>query len=134
MKVFEVELGGKRRQLRYTPADGVALWKRFNRPLTKLLLEDCLGLRDGKPTTDFNPEAQLAVLAVGLKSEDATVGKWLEQAQYGKPEVSIGDFLGVAVKAAFYSGIVNGRSIDLDEIKTAAEDDEGKAQEPATAV
>lgn len=133
MKVFEVELGGKRRQLRYTPADGVALWRRFNRPLTKLLLEDCLGMRDGKGTTDWNPEAQMAVLAVGLKADESQVLKWLETAQYGRPEVSIGDFLGVAVKAAFYSGIVNGRSIDLDEIKTTAEsDDEGKAQETET--
>lgn len=127
MKVYEVEIGGKVRPLRYTSKDGVALFKRFGRPLTRLFLEDCLGLKAGEWTSDVNPEVQIAVLAVGLKVDEEKVYTWLDGLlQSGKP---IGDVMAPAIKAAFYSGVVNGRSLDLDEVTKSEEDEAaGKVQ------
>lgn len=126
MKVYEVEIGGKVRPLRYTSKAGVALFKRFGRPLTRLFLEDCLGLRDKVWTGDVNPEAQIAVLATGLRVDEDKVCDWLDGLlKAGKP---IADLLGPAIKAAFYSGIVNGKSLDLDEVTKDAEDEAGKAE------
>lgn len=123
MKVFEVELGGKRRRLRFTPMDGAKLWRRFNKPLYRLLMDDCLAVgRNGRSTGEFNPDAQLAVLSLGLGTDEETVSKWIADAQYGHPDVSIADFIMPAVKAAFYSGIL-GTSLDLDKDS----DDSGKA-------
>lgn len=105
----------------------MALFKRFGRPLTRLFLEDCLGLKDGAWTGDVNPEVQVAVLAVGLKVDEEKVYTWLDGLlQAGKP---LGDVILPAIKAAFYSGIVNGRSLDLDEVAKSEEDEAaGKVQ------
>lgn len=128
MKVFEVELGGKRRRIRFTPMDGAKLWRRFNKPLFNLLMHDCMAVgSNGKSTGEFNPDAQLALLSLGLATDEETVSQWIYEAQCGHSDVTIADFVMPAIKAAFYSGIL-GKSIDLD----AEEDKSGKAQSHST--
>lgn len=132
-KTFDVRLPDKPerpRPLRYTSADGVALFKRFGRPLHALFMEDVAGYRDGKATAQFNPEAQVAVLAAGLKMPEERVSELLDKHLAMGGEA--GDLLVPCIKAAFYSGILTGKSVDLDAKKedSADEDEPGKEKEP----
>lgn len=138
-KVYEIEIGGKTRALRYEFADARALARRFKAPLSKLLQEDALGLWN---LTSADPEFQVAFVAAGIHRDlrlpveevEVKVEGWFTQAcAPGGP--GIGAWVLGAFKAALYSGVVHGRSVDWDEQFQAQvalrEDASGKAQEPA---
>lgn len=151
MKEFVVDLGGKERRLRYTSRDAIALYKRFGRPVPALLLEDVWGLReapegpDGQKahvfTAHVNPEAQAAVLCLGLRQSEPRITEemllsWLDA--FIEDGGNTHDLVTVAVKAFFYSGAANGKRTDLEEAaKKAIEGlidakvSEGKAQTAA---
>lgn len=140
-KTFSIEFAGKTRPLRFTSKDGISLYKRFGRPLAKLLMEDCMGARfdergqlvtgsDSKVVMggDTNPEAQAVVIYAGLASTfpKLTEEKFLEQLDlHIASGGTMADWLWPAVKAAFYSGIVNGQSLDLEAAAEKKTDDEG---------
>lgn len=137
MKTFTVVLGGAERRLRYTSPDAIALHKRFGRPLAQLIREDVLGVdADGNAARAFNPEAHVALLHLGLahdirRLDEAQVLAWLDEllAEGGDLETVVAE----AAKAAYYSGIVYGRRVDIDEEN--ARDKAAKAgKDPAAAM
>ena len=126
MKEYVITIGGKERRLRYTPRDAIELYKAFSKPLGHLVRQDVLGGFDAENNSlgDYRPDAQVLFLRVGLAHDiprltEDQVLNWIEAhlAEGG----NIWDLVWPAAKAAYYSGIVLGRSLDL-------EDDEGKAQ------
>lgn len=140
MREFFVEIGGKSRRVRYTSSDGRALYRQFEKPLNKLFMDDVLGLHkdpsDGRMRLGgtVNPEAQFAVLMTGLKHDqpsltDEMLDSWIDaHLDAGLP---MGDLVGPAVKAAYFKGVVTGRSLDLDEIEKNVVEEQGKGPEPA---
>jgi hypothetical protein len=145
MKEYTVVLGGTERKLRFNSFDGVALYKRFKRPLQELLWQGVLGYgRDGQIGAGFDPEVQIAVLTAGLvrggtRCNEDMVTQWFDtHLQAGKAS---GDLLWPAVKAFFYSGAATGVQVDLEELaeqvgKTTSPvaTDSAPATEPAGAV
>lgn len=132
MREFTVELGGQQRKLRYTTTDAIALKKRFGKPAGRLCTQDVLGRGpDGKRNGDIDPEAQVALVALGLSHEgtrfsDDQVAEWFDEHMLaGKP---IGEILQEAVNAAFYAGICTGSSVDLKKLVEEAEAEAAKAK------
>ena len=133
MKEFSIRLGGEDRRLRYTPGDGIQLYRDFGKPLEHLVRGDILGGFDdeGEPRNEFRPDAQATFLRLGLAHDlprltEKQLLDWIDEHFAGGG--SMWELVWPAAKAAYYSGIVLGRSVDLEErVKKAAE---GKA-EPA---
>lgn len=136
MKEFFVTLGGEERKVRFTSADGKALKRRFGKPLRELFFKDVLGCDDaGRMQGTYDLEALHAAITLGINaanrrkvSEDQVSG-WCDE--HMSPEAG-GNLVEIAipvVEAAFYSGIVVGRSVDL-RFESGAEG-EGKEQPPA---
>jgi len=131
MKEFTIRLGGADRRLRYTPRDAIEIYKAFQKPLSELVHNDVLGGFDeeGNPRNAYRPDAQAVFLRVGLAhelprlSENALLD-WIEEHLTGGG--SLWDLVWPAAQAAYYSGIVLGRSVDLEE--RAKQALEGKAQ------
>lgn len=126
MKEFFVTIGGKERRLRYTPRDAIELYKAFQKPLSHLVRLDVLGGFDAKNNSlgDYRPDAQVLFLRVGLAHDipqltEDRVLDWIETHLLASG--NIWDLVWPAAKAAYYSGIVLGRSVNLEA-------DEGKAQ------
>ena len=133
MKEYFVNLGGQDRRLRYTPKDGVDLYRKFGKPLRALFEFDVLGgfASDGAGLANYNPDAQVAVLLAGLSHDEKRLTEeklcgWIEE-HYASGG-TMWDLAHVASKAAYFSGIVLGRSVNIeDDIKTA-----GKGQPETT--
>jgi hypothetical protein len=132
MKEFTIRLGGEERRLRYTPGDGIQLYKEFGKPLEHLVREDVLGgfEEEGEPRNEFRPDAQASFLRLGLAHDLPRLGErqlldWIEEHLAGGG--NIWDLVWPAAKAAYYSGILLGRSVDLDE-RIRAKAAEGKAE------
>ncbi len=133
MKEFTVRLGGEERRLRYTPGDGIQLYKEFSKPLEHLVRNDVLGGFDdeGEARNEFRPDAQATLLRLGLSHDlprltEKQLLDWIEEHLAGG--ASMWELVWPAAKAAYYSGIVLGRSVDLEERIKKAKEAEGKAQ------
>ncbi len=144
MKEFTVTLGGKDRRVRYTSRDGVALEKKFEKPVPTLLLHDLVGQVGGKvDVTLYRREVQVHVLFLGLLHDWP---KLIEEQVYDLVDAellkgrTIRDIVWNAYKAALYAGLT-GRSIDVDTFfeaaveeatadKAAAGEPEGNAEAP----
>lgn len=131
MKEFQITVGGSERRLRYTSKDGVLLYQRFGKPLHPLIRDDALGLgRDGKPTRETRPDVQVALLFLGLRHDlprltEDQLSEWIDL--HLEEGGDLADLVSIASKAAYYSGIVLGRRLDIDEESERTDEQLGKA-------
>jgi hypothetical protein len=142
-RIVTVSLGGEDRVLKFTAAEAMELNRHFNKPMRRLMAEDiCPTDGAGQPTYDFNHEAVIYALYMGLRhirkmSLELAV-RWFTEAigEGGDGAVSITNQI---IDAMYLSGIVRGYSVDLhkemEPEKAAAEDEtpEGKAVRPPDA-
>ncbi len=135
MKEFFITIGGKERRLRYPSADGIRLYQRFGKPLRELVRGDLMGLdADNKAARDFRPDVQLAFLHLGLAhdiprlTEDQVLA-WIDK--HLEDGSDLEDFMAIAAKAAFYSGIVIGRRLDIDVEQEKAQEQLSEGKAPA---
>jgi hypothetical protein len=131
LKEFSIKLGGQDRRIRYTSLDAVKLFNLFGKPLARLLREDVWALNAaGKVTAETRPDVVLALLHIGMQHDVRQitfekVAEWVDQHLEAGGDVA--ELTQVAVRAAYYSGIVIGRSVDLPD----GELEGGKADGPA---
>jgi len=123
-KEYTVELGGRKRTLRYTRAERNEIEQRFDCDLRDFVYEKAFPMRDGKPTLGGRLECQEALIFYGLrhsgpKVTEESVSKELQDlvAKGG----SIYAPLSQAIVALLASGVM-GWTPPLAE----DEDDEGK--------
>ncbi len=133
MKEFTVKLGGENRRLRYTPLDAVQLYKEFPKPPEQLVREDVLGGFDeeGNPRSQFHPPAQMRFLHLGLANDlprltERQLSEWLEK--HLEEGGTIYELVWTAAKAAYYSGVVVGYKVDLEERIRTKREAEGKGE------
>lgn len=139
MKTFEIEFltseGAPRRfEVRFGMIAARALHQRFKQPLRELFIHSVLGADDrGRVLRAWDPEVQLAALAAGISGGGTPVVEERVAPWVDAHIAAGGDVMTLVlplVKAAFYSGIVTGRSQDLD---AAAEQEEGQGAGKAAA-
>jgi hypothetical protein len=136
MKRFSIRLGGQERPVRYTPGDGIQLYKEFGRPLEPLIREDVLGGFDegGEPRNEFRPDVQAVFLRLGLSHDAPRLTEkglldWIEE--FLEAGGNMWELVWPAAKAAYYSGIVLGRSVDLEERARLAAEGKGEPTPPS---
>lgn len=84
-KEYYVELGGKKRLLRYTRQERVEIENRFDCDIKEFVYAKAFPLVDGKPTLGGRIECQEALIFYGLrhngpKITEEVVSKWLQEA------------------------------------------------------
>ena len=126
-KTYDVELGGRSRQLRYTRDERREIEARFNCDLRSFLYEMCMPLSpDGKPTMGGRLEAQEALLFYGLRHNGPKITESWVADQLQKLVAEGGSIykpLSQAILAVVRSGLLGWMpSIREDE----PEDGEGK--------
>ncbi len=133
-KEHSIELGGRKRVLRYTRAERVEIENRFNTDLRSFVYESCFPLKDGKPTLGGRLECQEALIWYGLrhngpKVTEESVSKELQDlvAKGG----SIYQPLSSAIVALLASGVMGWNPPLASEEE---ETDEGKDAAPAQMV
>ena len=140
---YSVLLAGREYPLRFTAKDGIALKRRFGKPLATLLREDVMGLAeepkpDGAPGEthwvpkgQFDLEVQVAFLHAGVVSGGAklTEDKIMDYIQQHLDSAQhMGPIIQPLWKAVYISGIT-GASIDPDAAQEGTDEPapEGKA-------
>jgi hypothetical protein len=135
-KEYSVELGGKKRALRYTRAERVEIEQRFNTDIRDFVYVSCFPMRDGKPTLGGKLECQEALIFYGLRHNGPKVTEeWVSQhlQELVAKGGSIYAPLSQAIVALLASGVM-GWNPPLSS-EDEAEDDEGKeAAAPAQMV
>lgn len=118
MKEFSITIGGRERRLRFTSRDAIDLYKAFGKPLVELVKYDLVGLDDeNKQMRTTRPDVQIAFLHRGLRhdnprlTEDQVID-WVDR--HLEAGLDIEELTVPAGKAAYYSGIVFGKRVDVD--------------------
>ncbi len=127
MKDYHVVLGGKERRLRYRSRDRIEVEAALNRPgsspsdrdwrsMHQILRHDVMGLdENNEPTGRTSLRAQAYFLWVGIRHEapGVTLEQVLDWIDEHLPQ-PIGALIDPVWKAAFYSGVVLGFSLDIE--------------------
>lgn len=119
----------RRFEVRFGMLAARELHKQFARPLRDLFLRDVLGADElGRVTRSWDPQVQLSVIASGIAGGGTPVAVERVAAWIDDHIARGGDLMEIVTpvtKAAFYAGIVTGRSQDLD---AQAEQEEGRGK------
>lgn len=133
-KVFKIELNGQEREVRFGQPEAETLVREFPeqtqaKGLANFLVENVLGFAEVDDpekvghkkfvhANRFDPRARRIVIYLALRRVQPKLGEQLVTQWLEKFLEDGGNSLVLAlpaVKAAFYSGAVNGERVDLDE-------------------
>lgn len=126
-KEYSVELGGKKRVLRYTRAERIEIENRFGCDIRDFVYEKAFPLRDGKPTLGGRLECQEALIWYGLRHNGPKVTEeWVSQqlTELVSKGGSIYAPLSQAIVALLASGVMGWNPPIAED--AAEETDEGK--------
>lgn len=134
-KEYYLELGNRKRLIRYTRAERTEIENRFNCDLRDFVYEKCFPLRDGKPTLGGRLECQEALIFYGIRHNGPKVTEDLVSKELQELVAKGGSIyapLSQSIVALLASGIMGWHPPVTEDEEADEGKDEGAAERQMT--